>query len=433
MVPRPAEPYGVESAAQAKPELDRGVGACRTSRVRVCIEAGATLSCIPISIDFLVVGKVARGWNNPGMPLPDPWRFPRLTTALHYASLLEDAPRRPLAIFGPRQVGKTHFLTHDLREAAEAKGWEPIYADLWGETDPLAAINTALAAILRRITSQTGRTPVTNVGALGVTLGLAAPAAMATPSDSAALLATQFAEFVRLQPKRPALLMLDEAQTLVKPGAGDMAMKAIRALFNSHPGDALLVFTGSSKGQLMSLVGDHSKTAFKLAAHMDFPLLGIAFVTFAAERFRQITQREVALAELDWAFTQLLYRPGEMIDFIRFMITETPGASVRTALDAFKATNRPDAAFLEQFSACTPIQQAVLKELAAARKLFSRDTRQQMARSLGQPAPVAPASVHNALNQLEAKGLIAKGVGRGLYQYEDEQLRLWINEVGSSG
>ena len=46
--------------------------------------------------------------------LPDPWRFPRLDAAAHYADLLADAPRRPLAIFGPRQIGKTHFLTHDL-------------------------------------------------------------------------------------------------------------------------------------------------------------------------------------------------------------------------------------------------------------------------------------------------------------------------------
>ena len=33
------------------------------------------------------------------------------------------------------------------------------------------------------------------------------------------------------------LLGLDEAQTLAKPGAGDLAMKAIRALFNSATRD----------------------------------------------------------------------------------------------------------------------------------------------------------------------------------------------------
>ena len=285
------------------------------------------------------------------MMLPDPWRHHRPKPAAHYAGLLADAPRRPLAIFGPRQVGKTHFLTHDLQEAAHGRGWEPVYVDLWGQADPLGAVNTAVAAALRRASLATGRTAVTSVGALGVNVGLAAPAPLAAVTDPAAMLATQFAELLRLQPGKPVLLMLDEAQTLVKPGAGDLAMKAIRALFNGHPGAVLLVFTGSSKPQLMSLVGDHSKTAFKLAAHMDFPVLGQDFIAFVASRYHEITRREVDSTELGWAFEQLLHRPGEMIDFVRFMITEAPGEAVRAALEAFKVKNRPDLGFQQHSTA----------------------------------------------------------------------------------
>ncbi|HSW14475.1 MAG TPA: AAA family ATPase, partial [Solimonas sp.] len=179
------------------------------------------------------------------MSLHDPWRHPRPQPAAHYVGLLADAPRRPLAIFGPRQVGKTHFLTHDLLDAAQGKAWEPIYVDLWGQSDPLAAVNTAVATVLRRLALATSRTAVTNVGALGISVGLAAPAPLPAVADPAAMLATQFAELVRMQPGKPVLLMLDEAQTLVKLGAGDLAMKAIRALFNSYPGSMLLVFTGS--------------------------------------------------------------------------------------------------------------------------------------------------------------------------------------------
>jgi hypothetical protein len=121
--------------------------------------------------------------------------------ATHYAELLAHAPRRPLAIFGPRQIGKTHFLTHDLTETAESRGWRVVYADLWGQADPLGAINTALAALLRTIQTRAGRTPVTNVGALGVSVGMAVPAPLAAPSDPAALLATQFSELRRLHPR----------------------------------------------------------------------------------------------------------------------------------------------------------------------------------------------------------------------------------------
>ncbi len=365
------------------------------------------------------------------MQVPDPWRFKRPEAAKHYADLLADAPRRPLALFGPRQIGKTHFLTHDLHAEAEARGWDPIYADLWGQADPLGAINTALGTALRALQTRTGRTPVTSVGVLGVNVGISAPVPVALPADPAAHLAMVFSELRRVQPDRPVLLMLDEAQTLGRTGAGDAAMKAIRALFNSHPGALLLLFTGSSKAQLVSLVGDHSKTAFKLAAHMDFPVLGIAFVSFVVARVKAISGRDIAVADMDWAFSQLLHRPGEMIDFARFLVTETPGAPVAESMQAFKLRNRPDVGFEAQFEACTPLQRAVLLQVASASKLFSKVTRDQVARYLGETQPVAPASVHNALTQLEAKGILAKQEARGQYQFEDEHMRTWLNEVVS--
>lgn len=363
------------------------------------------------------------------MSLHDPWHFPRPELATTYTDLLADAPRRPLALFGPRQVGKTHFVTHDLSDAARTRGWEPVYVDLWGQPDPLGALNTALATVLRRLQLATSRTAVTAVGALGVNVGLAAPAVLAPLADPAAQLASQFAELLRLQPGRPVLLLLDEAQTLTRPGAGDLAMKAVRALFNSHPGAILLVFTGSSKAQLLQLVGDHSQTAFKLAAHMDFPLLGAGFVGFVAQRYRHITQRDVALATLDWAFGQLLHRPGELIDFVRFMITETPGSDVAAALAAFKARTRPDLAFAQQYDACTPLQRAVLLEVAAGQRLFSRDTRARLAGRLGQAEPLAPATIHNALQQLHGRGVLDKSPQRGHYAFADEHLRTWVDQV----
>jgi uncharacterized protein len=373
------------------------------------------------------------------MTLPNPWHFARPDTAEHYLALLADAPRRPLAVYGPRQIGKTHFLTHDLMERARSRGWLPLYTDLWGQADPLGAVNTSLAALLRVLTMRTTRTAVTSVGAVGVSVGLAAPAPLAAPADPAAMLALQFAELLRLEPEHPVLLLLDEAQTLGRPGAGDAAMKAIRALFNAHPGRILLMFTGSSKAQLTTLVGDHSRTAFKLAAHMDFPALGIGFVSFVAARFKAITGRELAVPELDWAFGQLLHRPGELIDFVRYLITEGPapatapaGADLRTGLEAFKLKNRPDVSFQQQYDGCTPLQQAVLAAMAQGHKLFARDSRERFARHMRQASAVAPVSVHHALAQLEAKGLIARSEGRGKYLFEDEHLRSWLTQVASA-
>ncbi|MCW7537050.1 hypothetical protein OOT46_04190 [Aquabacterium sp. A7-Y] len=362
----------------------------------------------------------------------DSWRYPRPQLAAHYLGLLADAPRRPLAVFGPRQTGKTYFLTHDLTEAATDSGLRPVYVDLWSQPDPLGAINTALASALRALNSQVQRTAVTRVGAFGLSVGLAAPPALPEGSDAPAWLATQFAELRRLEPTRPVLLMLDEAQTLGKSGHGDAAMKAIRALFNAHPQGLLLLLTGSSRSQLLALVGDHSKTAFKLAAHMDFPLLGMEFVAFVAQRYQAASARDVALADLDWAFSQLLHRPGEMIDFVRYWITDAPGRAVAEALARFKETSSPDVLFEDIFAACTALQRAVLRELVGeAPQLFSKATRERIAAALGLSDAVAPASVANAIQQLETQGILGK-VQRGRYAFEDEGFRAWLQSAADT-
>ncbi len=61
-------------------------------------------------------------------------------------------------------------------------------------------------------TLATGRTAITRVAALGFSFGLSATAPLTAGAEPAALLATQFAELVRLQPGKPVLLTLDEAQ-----------------------------------------------------------------------------------------------------------------------------------------------------------------------------------------------------------------------------
>jgi hypothetical protein len=361
------------------------------------------------------------------MELDDPWRYPRPDLATHYVARLLDAPARPLALFGPRQIGKTYFLTHDLRAQAEQAGLRSIYIDLWSQADPLGAINTALSSVLRALALRLGETAVTRVGALGVSVGLAAPAALAPAGDAAAWMAAQFAELRRLEPDRPVLMMLDEAQTLARGGRGDAAMKAVRALFNAHPGGLLLLLTGSSRSQLLALVGDHSRTAFKLAAQVDFPLLGMGFLGFVAQRYRLATGRDLALPELDWAFGQLLHRPGELIDFIRYWIADVPGTDLRAALAGFQARAQPQAAFEQRWAALTPLQQALLLALARDLKPFAADTRQALAAALGVEGPLPGGTLSRALQALEDEHLLARE-GRGRYAFHDAQLQAWLQQ-----
>lgn len=68
-------------------------------------------------------------------------------------------------------------------------------------------------------------------------------------------------------------------------------------------------------------------------------------------------------------------------------------------------------------------------EVAAGHKLFSRETRERIGQRIAQTTAAAPATIHNGLQQLEAKGVLAKSPQRGHYQFEDEHLREWVDKV----
>lgn len=104
--------------------------------------------------------------------LASPWQFPRQKEAVHYADLLADAPARALALFAPRQTGKTHFLTHDLTDEVVKRGWHAIYIDLWGASSPLGAIHGAIALAYNNTLRSTLNRQVSKVGAAGLSLEL---------------------------------------------------------------------------------------------------------------------------------------------------------------------------------------------------------------------------------------------------------------------
>lgn len=171
------------------------------------------------------------------MPSFDDVEIRRPALAKGYLSLLAAQPGRPIALFAPRRVGKTHFLDRDLTPAAKSAGLVPVYADLWlHRAAPLVAINHALEEALDDMTVPSGslrrlaRTPVRKVGALGASLEIGnTPQRRLLPTEPGPrfdALSARLAE----RAGRPVLLMLDEIQSLgdQATGADDIASLRVR-------------------------------------------------------------------------------------------------------------------------------------------------------------------------------------------------------------
>src|SRR5262245_59479881 len=216
--------------------------------------------------------------------MDDAYLYRRPELARRYLDRLKDLPERALSLFGPRQTGKTTFLNHDMAEEAEKQGFTPIYVDFMASDDPLDALNGRLADVVHDAVRRPGQSTVTGVRGASFGVTVAAPPPGPSSKDPGVQLQHLVAELMRQHAGTRILLMLDEAQELVRKPTGERAMRAIRALFNTHRGKVLVLITGSSRDGLLRLFGDYQRPSFGLADHEDFQLLGRDFVAHIAKQ-----------------------------------------------------------------------------------------------------------------------------------------------------
>jgi len=345
----------------------------------------------------------------------------------------------------PRRTGKSTFLRNDLIPECKARGWLPVYVDLWmnREIAPAELISGAIGKALGEFESAVSK------------------AAKKAGIDKISLLRTLSWDFTK--PQLPAgttlshaldvlhqvsgqmiVLIVDEAQHALNSEGGVNAMFALKAardhLNGSSTTDGLrLVFTGSSRDKLANLVLK-SKQPFFGAHITPFPLLSRDFVEFVTDLWNQrlAATNQFNLEDMDYAF-QLVGRRPEMLNKLLTEVSVGLGeASNLGELLRTGALNHQAGIWSDYESAyndLSPLQQAVL-EVMGERTLgkqafspFAEKTFQDVNRKLEQ-AQVEPnastPNVQKALEVLREKELVWKA-NRGEYALEDSTMAEWLS------
>lgn len=354
--------------------------------------------------------------------------FPRLVLAQAYLQRLTDRPDRALSLFGPRQIGKTTFLTGDLARRASAQHLLPIYVDLMAAQHPLEAVNGALRDQLFALKSRKLRQTVKSVSALGVGIAMEAPLALPGSTDVGQQLQHLFADLLRQPGVGCVLLMLDEVQEVARAGVqGDQAMRAIRALFNQHKVSAklLLLMTGSSQEGLTRLFASPAQASFGLADREDFPALGLDYVRFVCDRAnaaRNTKSRLQAQTLFSVFANQLGNRPADLEAFVGYLGTYNL-VDPPAAVDEFLSQRYPPQDIAQRFNAFTPVQRFLLRQIAdGARQFTGRPMLEKLERELG--VGITAAAVRKAL--LNLPGNTVANPQRGSYVIEDKLLERWL-------
>lgn len=351
--------------------------------------------------------------------------YPRPELAEHYLRRLTTSPNRALSIFGPRQVGKTTLLQNDLTALAKKQGMAVVYVDFMATPNALELLNARLAQLVHEARMSLPRRRVKAAGAIGVSVQLEDAPGDPSSTDLGVQLQNQFAALERLKPGVKVLFMLDEAQELVKHKGGEMAMKAIRALFNTHLGQVLLLITGSSREGLLRLFGDRYRASFGLADHEDFQRLGREFVEAKSREFNKQRSRPIDIDTLSEAFIAMEQRPADFLAFLGFLALNQV-RDVVGSVPAFLKTRYPLEAITERFDRFTPLQQAVLRSMAGGiTQMTSKATQELIGKMIG--GQVTAGGIRHALATLPAD--VVSNPARGHYEIADKILLSWLREM----
>lgn len=358
-----------------------------------------------------------------------------LTQAWHYgrpklARALGDRLLRHerIAMFGPRQTGKTTLLRDEVIPYVHKRGGLAVYIDCWMDMDdPLQGINYALQKALDGLSVKprgllrAGSAPVRKLGLLGASIDLGEPPKRQLP-DRPGLLFDSLLTRLLEETAHDVVLVFDEFQAIAAVKNGPQVSAALRAAMTQADQRVGALFSGSSDVQLLDMFSRSSTPLYGFARTEGYEPLGLDFIGFVATRFREATQRELNQVLAQAAFQELGLQPEPFLHAVSLAMAN-PRWSLAEALDEMLSLRSPNK-WSATWSGLTGLQQVALTLVFEERAPTSAHSVAWAADRLR--TRVQPSSISRALEALGAKGLLERrSDGRG-WTLIDPVQRAWL-------
>ncbi|MCK6422700.1 MAG: hypothetical protein L6Q73_17575 [Aquabacterium sp.] len=370
------------------------------------------------------------------LDLGSQWHFERPKLVAGLAQRLEQHQR--IAMFGPRQTGKTTLLRSELIPELERRGLLPVYVECWADRkDPIASINHALTKALEGILLSPGKrgaraakTPVKKVSIAGFAVDLGDLGVRTLP-DSPTLRFDALLTMLLEASSQNVALLFDEFQAIAEVDTADNMSAGLRAALTQASDRVGAVFSGSNEAALLRMFSSSRAPLFQFAVAEPYHLLREDFVGHVAAKFAAATQRDLNQVMAMNLLERCGHQPAPFLQVIGAMLSD-PRLNHE---DALKSMLSPKARTLwaAAWADLTHTQQLTLRLVAAGEPPTSSASREwiasQMATVSGSmPAQaIASSTVDRALKSLQAKGLIAKSQG---WEVVDPMMLLWLDQNG---
>lgn len=362
----------------------------------------------------------------------DDIRIHRPALAESYLQLLQSQPGRPLALFAPRQVGKTFFLGNDLAPASEKNGFIAVYADVWLKQEaPLKAVNHALEEALDDLqvpggrAAKLGKSKIRKLAGFGVGMELEEPKRRALPDDEALRFDALIARLAAASGKK-MLLMLDEVQTLGEVANGESILATLRAVLQKRRNYLFAVFTGSSQEALSAMVVLAGGPMYQFAQLLDFPRLSDEYLEELRTQFSHVHKgKTLNIEALRGAFAHLGYKPALMKDLVKAMSADGM-TDVVLALKRLAQDEKRVAGWRAQLEKLQPIERALLIILSQRKPPLARDTLAELNHGK-KSGTITMGKVRTALERMRKARILAKA--KASYFIEDRLLADYVSAL----
>lgn len=371
------------------------------------------------------------------MNLIEIWHYHRPALAKIYLDTLNAGLVTSTTIFAPRRAGKTSFLLKDLTPEAEKLGYTVAYVDLWQtKLSPGVSIVRSLERALEpknAVQSFVAKlhTPIKKIKAKAELAGtkIEGEVELGDHSKKAQTeVALQIDVLIdELCKKTPVLLLIDEAQELAKTKEHEAVATALRTAITRNQKRLRVVFTGSSRTQLAHVFSNSNAPLYSTgSAIADFPKLGIDFVEYIAERFKQSTGRTLPTKSAWEAFVNFQQQPEPFLVGIVDMVLN-PSITLEYAMNIVAEKLAHTENHEGAWAALDATQKVLVRMIAQdpSLKPFSKAVVSKLRTIIGVES-LEVTHVQRALSKLS--NVVFKSP-RDTYEFENEAFAQWVRTL----
>ena len=367
--------------------------------------------------------------------LPKLWYYARPKVALEKLNLAISLGR--IALFGPRQTGKTSMLCVELVPLAIERGMLPVYIECWADkTDVMGSILYALQKALDDLRippkglARTGATKLRKLGFAGGSIELGEVDKRSKPVSKYLQVDALLTELIR-ETSKPLLLIFDEFQVLAASPDAENAAAAIRSALTQAAKRVSVIFSGSSQIELMQTFSRAKAPLYGFANPEPYPLLGRAFVEHVAKKFNQACKRSLDIDQGVALLEQLGAQPEAFLTAINYMLASPKLTMTNAAKAMLEPTHQ--SRWTVNWTTLSDAEKATLLLLFDERAPTSRESLDWV-KAFTARDKIGAAAVTRALDALILRGLIERDVlgGRGKYLIVDPVMHAWLRHNRAS-